>query len=102
MDYKQVAALGGATAVTYAVYRRYSRISLDDVPGPENPSFLHGALHPNSQLFAFDSIYTWGTWGVAGHQTFLQDAEAGELEKHYLNTYGSVVHWKGPLGVREL
>ena len=48
MDYKQLAALGGAAAVVYAVYRRYSRISLDDVPGPENPSFLHGTLHLNS------------------------------------------------------
>lgn len=44
MDYQQLAALGGATAATYAVYRRYTRISLDDVPGPENPSFLHGTL----------------------------------------------------------
>ena len=41
-------------------------------------------------------------WDVAGHQPFLQDAEAGELENHYLTKYGSVVRWKGPLGVREL
>lgn len=40
-------------------------------------------------------------WAVlAGHQPFLEDAEAGELENHYLTTYGSIVHWKGPLGVR--
>ena len=31
----------------------------------------------------------------------LQDAEAGELENHYLATYGSIVRWKGPLGVCE-
>ncbi|KAF9649252.1 cytochrome P450 [Thelephora ganbajun] len=74
MDYKQLAAFGGAVAVTYTVYWRYTRISLDDVPGPDNPSFLHG------------------------HQPFLQDAEAGELENHYLTTYGSIVRWKGPLG----
>jgi hypothetical protein len=30
----------------------------------------------------------------------MQVAEAGELENHYLTTYGSVVRWNGPLGVR--
>ena len=46
MDYMQLAALGGAAAaLTHAIYRRYSGISLDDVPGPENPSFLHGTPH---------------------------------------------------------
>ena len=48
MDYKQLAALGGTAAVVYAIYRRYTGISLDDVPGPENPSFLHGMLHPGA------------------------------------------------------
>ena len=47
VDYTQWAVLGGAAAATYAAYRKYTRISLDDVPGPENPSFLHGALHSN-------------------------------------------------------
>ena len=42
-----------------------------------------------------------GTWDVTGHLPSLQDAEAGELENHYLTTYGSIVRWKGPLGVRE-
>jgi hypothetical protein len=45
MDYTQRAALGGAAAATYAAYRRYTRISPDGVPGPGNPSFLHGMLH---------------------------------------------------------
>jgi len=99
MEYRQLAALGGAAAATYAVYRRYTRISLDDVPGPENPSFLHGKLHSDSLRLPFGSTCMWGTWGVAGHQPFLQDAEAGELENNYLSTYGSIVHWKGPLGV---
>lgn len=53
MDYKQAAAFGGAATAIYAMYRRYSRISLDDVPGPENPSFLHGAFSSDSQLFLF-------------------------------------------------
>jgi hypothetical protein len=59
MDYTRWAALGGAAAATYAAYRRYTRASLGDVPGPDNPSFLHGALHTNSRLFAFDSIRAW-------------------------------------------
>lgn len=37
----------------------------------------------------------------AGHLPFWQEAEAGELENNYLTTYGSIVRWKGPLGVRE-
>jgi hypothetical protein len=31
-----------ALAIVYGVYRRYSRISLADVPGPESPSFIMG------------------------------------------------------------
>jgi len=49
MDYSQWTALGGGAAAMYAAYRRYTRISLEDVPGPENPSFLHGALRFSSQ-----------------------------------------------------
>jgi hypothetical protein len=56
MDYTQWAALGGAAAATYATYRRYTRISLDDVPGPENPSFLHGMFHSDSRRFIFNAI----------------------------------------------
>jgi len=42
-----------------------------------------------------------GTRDATGHMQSLQDAEAGELENHYLTTYGSIVRWKGPLGVRK-
>jgi hypothetical protein len=31
-----------ALAIVYGVYRRYSRISLADVPGPESASFVMG------------------------------------------------------------
>jgi cytochrome P450 len=41
-----------------------------------------------------------GTWDVAGHMSVLTGAEAGEVENNFLTTYGSVVRWKGPLGVR--
>ena len=39
---------------------------------------------------------------MAGNLPSLQGAEAGEIENHYLTTYGSIVRWKGPLGVRDL
>ena len=99
MDHAQLAALGGAAVVTYAVYRRYTRISLDDIPGPENPSFLHGTLNSTFALIlAYVNIT--GLWGGrVGHLPSWQEAEAGELEKHFFATYGSVVRWKGPLGV---
>ena len=42
-----------------------------------------------------------GTPGPAGNLPALQGAEAGELESRYLTTYGSIVRWKGALGVRE-
>ena len=57
MHYSQWAALGGSAAVTYAAYRRYTRISLDDVPGPESPSFLYGTLYSGSRLFFLDSSH---------------------------------------------
>jgi hypothetical protein len=37
-----VAASFVALAILYGVYRRYSRISLADVPGPESASFMMG------------------------------------------------------------
>jgi len=42
-----------------------------------------------------------GTWDAVGHVWSAWNAEAGKLEDHYLTTYGSIVRWKGPLGVRE-
>jgi len=42
-----------------------------------------------------------GTLDTAGNLPNLQGAEAGEIESHYLTTYGTIVRWKGALGVRE-
>ena len=42
-----------------------------------------------------------GTWGATGNTPFLQNAEVGEFENRYLTTYGSIVRWKGAIGVRE-
>ena len=102
MEYTQWAALGGAATATYAAYRRYTRISLDDVPGPENPSFLYGALHSfQPSMFRFRLNPCTGTWNATGNMLSVWNAEAGKLEDHYLTTYGSIVRWKGPFGVRE-
>ena len=102
MNYTQWAALGGCAAATYATYRRYTRISLDDVPGPENPSFLHGTPHPSSGSLSTQLMRScMGTWGATGNTPFLQNAEVGEFENRYLTTYGSIVRWKGAIGVRE-
>ena len=37
-----------------------------------------------------------------GHLPLWQEAEAGVFENGYLTTYGSIVRWKGPLGVRDI
>ena len=45
MDYYDLrqAALAAATAsVIYALYQRYNRPSVKDIPGPPNPSWVHG------------------------------------------------------------
>ena len=46
-------------------------------------------------------IFRLNPWDDTGHLASVWDAEAGELENHYLTTYGSIIRWKGPLGVRE-
>lgn len=41
----QQAVLTAAVAsFIYALYRRYGRSSLKDIPGPPNPSWVHGRL----------------------------------------------------------
>ena len=36
---------------------------------------------------------------LSGHQWYIQ-VEAGGTEKRFLETFGSVVRWNGPFGVR--
>jgi hypothetical protein len=59
VDPTQLAALGGAAVVTYTVYRRCSRISFDDIRGPENPSFLHGTLNLAFALLSTNVHTAW-------------------------------------------
>jgi len=38
--------------------------------------------------------------GFEGHQWYWQTQDAGAVEKHLLENYGTVARWNGPLGVR--
>ena len=61
-------------------------------------SFVHPWYVPFQSSMV---IFRLNPWDATGHLASVWDAEAGELENHYLTTYGSIIRWKGPLGVRE-
>jgi len=63
----------GATAA-YTLYERYRNLAIRDVPGPKNPSWIHG------------------------HQWYWQRGEESDTEKHLLEEYGTIVRWNGSLG----
>lgn len=67
-------ALG--VAAIYACYRRYARISVSHVPGPEPESFLLGNL---PEIF---------------------QSQAGVPDFKYQRQFGDVIRIKGPFGVR--
>jgi hypothetical protein len=46
MNLVSVAVGFAVLAIVYRVYRRYTGISLADVPGPESPSFIMGTSIP--------------------------------------------------------
>ena len=43
-DPQQTILTFAAAWVIYALYRRYNRPSFKDIPGPPNPSWVHGKL----------------------------------------------------------
>ena len=43
-DLQQTVAAVATASVIYALYRRYDRPSLRDIPGPPNPSWVYGKL----------------------------------------------------------
>ncbi|KAI0785740.1 cytochrome P450 [Abortiporus biennis] len=63
-----------ALLVLYVLYRRYSRISLSDIPGPAPESF----------------------W--LGSSAQLAQREVGEIDFQWLDQYGGIAKFKGPLG----
>lgn len=63
-----------ALAIVYGAYRRYSRISLADVPGPESASFVMGNLKE------------------------LYQGQAAEADFKWQAQYGNIVRFKGSFG----
>ena len=43
-DLRQVALVGATAYVAYALYQRRTRSSVKDIPGPPNPSWIHGKV----------------------------------------------------------
>ena len=43
-DLRQVALVGLVAYVVYALYQRRTRSSVKDIPGPPNPSWIHGKV----------------------------------------------------------
>lgn len=67
-----------ALAIVYGVYRRYSCVSLADVPGPESASFIMGNLKELYQGQAADADFKWQA------------------------QYGNIVRFKGSFGEDQL
>ncbi|KAG1737832.1 cytochrome P450 [Suillus paluster] len=59
MDSVSVAASFAALVVIYGVYRRYTRISLADVPGPDSTSFIMGNMKELYQGQATEADFKW-------------------------------------------
>ncbi|KAK0192529.1 cytochrome P450 [Armillaria mellea] len=60
--------------ITYSIYKRWTRISVSQVPGPESKSFLYGNL------------------------PVLLQGQAGEVDFKWQQTYGDVIRIRAPLG----
>ena len=53
MDFQQAVLAFCGTAVAYILYQRYRDLTIRDVPGPKNPSWVHGIFGSHT---LFDSI----------------------------------------------
>ncbi|KAG1751043.1 cytochrome P450 [Suillus lakei] len=78
MDPVFVTAGFGALVIAYEVYRRYSHISLVDIPGPESASFF------------------------MGHLKEIYQGQAAEADFKWQAQYGNIVRFKGCLGEDQL
>ncbi|OCH89441.1 cytochrome P450 [Obba rivulosa] len=67
----------GATALVYVVYRRFTRISLADIPGPDPESFLLGNLP---------------------HVFHVQREQVGDVDFDWQRRFGGVARIKAPFG----
>lgn len=67
---------------------------MKDVPGPANPSWIFGVSHLLLSARGAECK------NLQGHQWYLMTEEAGGAEKRFLETFGNVIRWNGPFGVR--
>lgn len=89
---------GIAAVVLYALYRRFTKPSLADLPGPEPESFLMGA----SSFISLLSVHTaeLSTWAFAGNLRDLFQRQVGEADFRWQEQYGHIVRLKASLSVR--
>jgi hypothetical protein len=86
--------IGLGVAAVYACYRRYTRISVSHVPGPEPESFLLGnGASALNWCRKFDII-------LSGNLPEIFQSQAGVPDFKYQRQFGDVVRVKGPFGVR--
>lgn len=74
MDLQQAALAVCSAAALFVWYKRHRAISIKDIPGPKNPSWIHG--------------HSW-SW---------KHEEASVVEKSILEEYGSIARWKAACG----
>jgi hypothetical protein len=92
MDHVSVAVGAAALILVYTVYRRYTSISLADVPGPEPASFIMGT----SIYFCWVSpLLMW----PSGNTKELYQGQVGDADFKWQAQYGNVVRFKGTFGV---
>jgi hypothetical protein len=84
-------------SVVYVVYRRYSRISISDIPGPKPSSFWLG----KHRLF-FITLRLFVHSNLIGNIPELTLSEFGEIESQWQAQYGNIIRIKASLGVRML
>ena len=63
-DLQQTVAAVATASVIYALYRRYNRPSLRDIPGPPNPSWIYGKLGDLVPVFVSLIAILKGTNGI--------------------------------------
>ena len=94
MNLVSVAVGFAVLAIVYRVYRRYTGISLADVPGPESPSFIMGTSIP-FYWFSLSPISVV----TSGNTKELYQGQAAEADFKWQAQYGNIIRFKGLFGV---
>lgn len=81
----------------YLVYRRYTRISVSHIPGPEPVSFLLGIDDRISPCY-LGLMHT----SCSGNLPEIFQSQAGVPDFKYQRQFGDVVRVKGPFGVGQV